>query len=75
MQRTLFKELWVLRFEKMLRLEEEGIVTYESFLDECRKNHKSEKEVQEQLKTLITDEKKHARLVCEVYQSLWRGQR
>ena len=66
MQRKLFRELWVLRFEKMLRLEEEGIVTYESFLDECRKNHKSEKEVQEQLKTLITDEKKHARLVREL---------
>ena len=66
MQRELFKELWVMRFEKMLRLEEEGIQAYESFLDECQKKHKDEKEVLQHLKTLITDEKKHARLVKEL---------
>ena len=66
MQRKLFKELWIMRFEKMLRLEEESMVTYESYLDECKEKHKDEKEVREHLKTLITDEKKHARLVREL---------
>lgn len=55
-----------MRFEKMLRLEEEGLVTYESYLDECKEKHKDEKGVQRHLKTLITDEKKHARLVREL---------
>ncbi len=66
MQRKLFKELWVLRFEKMLRLEEESVVAYESYLDECKEKYKDEKEVQRHLKTLIADEKKHARLVREL---------
>ena len=55
-----------MRFEKMLRLEEESVVAYQSFLDECQEKHKNEKEVREHLKTLITDEKKHARLVKEL---------
>ena len=66
MQRKLFKELWIMRFAKMLRLEEEGIQAYESLLDECQKKHKNEKEVHQDLKTLITDEKKHAKLVQEL---------
>ena len=55
-----------MRFEKMLRLEEEGIEAYAWLLDECQEKHKNEKEVHEHLKTLITDEKKHARLVKEL---------
>jgi rubrerythrin len=66
MQRELFRQLWVMRFEKMLRLEEEALEAYEAVLDECHKNYGDEKEVQAHLKSLITDEKKHARLVQEL---------
>jgi len=66
MQRKLFKELWILRFQKMLRLEEESALAYQEFLDECKEKHKNKKEIQQQLKTLITDEKRHARLVQEL---------
>ena len=66
MQRELFKELWILRFRKMLRLEQESVVAYEELLEECEKKHKSEKEIQQHFKTLIQDEKKHAKLVQEL---------
>lgn len=66
MQRKLFRELWILRFQKMLRLEEESIKAYEMFLGECREKHEDDEEIQQHLKTLIRDEKKHARLVREL---------
>ena len=66
MQRKLFKELWVMRFQKMLRLEEESVETYEEFLGECKKGREEDPEIEQHLKTLITDEKKHARLVQEL---------
>ena len=55
-----------MRFEKMLRLEEESINAYETLFDECKKKYEDEKEAQEHLKKLIVDEKKHARLVREL---------
>ena len=66
MQRQLYKELWVLRFQKMLRLEEESIVGYQKLLEECQKKSEGGLELQNDLKKLITDEKRHAKLVQEL---------
>jgi rubrerythrin len=66
MQRKLFKKLWILRFQKMLRLEEESIEAYEAVLGESKGRLKDDEEIREHLKTLIQDEKKHARLVREL---------
>lgn len=52
-----------MRFQKMLKLEEQSALDYQSLLEECKRKHKEETEVQASLKKLITDEKKHARLV------------
>ena len=62
MERKLFKEVWIMRFEKMLRLEEESILVYEDFL----KNKKLSKEDEKQVKALMIDEKNHAKLVKEL---------
>ncbi len=64
MQRKLYKELWTMRFQKMLKLEEQSITDYESILKECKGKKKSVLETD--LKQLILDEKKHAKLVREL---------
>ena len=63
MQRKLYKELWAMRFQKMLDLEEQSVVAYESVLKECKKPNS---ELETDLKKLILDEKKHAKLVSEL---------
>lgn len=65
MDRRLYKELWRLRFEKMLKLEEGSIVDYQNLLEECKHKYKTHSIVPH-LEKLITDEKKHALLVKEL---------
>lgn len=64
MQKKLYKELWNLRFQKMLVLEEQGILDYKNLLKECTKS--KDEEIAESLKQLIADETKHAKLVREL---------
>jgi len=64
MQRKLYKELWTMRFQKMLKLEEQSITDYGSILKECKGKKNSVLETD--LKKLILDEKKHAKLVREL---------
>ena len=66
MQRKLYKELWVLRFHKMLSLEHQSVEEYQVLLEECQKKSKGEIELQNDLRKLIADEKKHAQLVQEL---------
>ena len=65
MERRLYKELWRLRFEKMLKLEEESVVDYQALLEECKTKYKDHAVVPH-FEKLITDEKKHALLVKEL---------
>jgi hypothetical protein len=65
MDRPLYKELWRLRFEKMLKLEEESIVDYENLLKECKTLHKGHA-IEPHLERLIRDETKHAKLCKEL---------
>ena len=66
MQRSLYKELWAMRFQKMLELERQGAADYQNLLKECQDKHKNQLEIQAHLKKLITDEKKHVKLVQEL---------
>ncbi|OGW87317.1 MAG: hypothetical protein A3C35_08615 [Omnitrophica bacterium RIFCSPHIGHO2_02_FULL_46_11] len=63
MQRKLYKELWGMRFQKMLELEEQSITAYQALLQEFKKKYKDETKLQNDFKQLISDEKKHAELV------------
>ena len=65
MQKKLYKELWNLRFQKMLVLEEQSIQDYEEILKECGKS-KAASETKEKLERLITDETRHAKYVREL---------
>ena len=65
MERRLYKELWRLRFEKMLRLEEESVTDYQALLEECKTKYKSHTLIPH-FERLITDEKKHAHLCKEL---------
>lgn len=71
MERKFYKDLWSLRFKKMLKLEEQSIVDYEKLLAETKKRVQNEI-ISEHLKKLISDEKKHVLLVKELLQILER---
>jgi rubrerythrin len=65
MDNRFYKELWSLRFEKMLKLENDSVVAYQALLKETKKHFKNHSIVAH-LERLITDEKKHALLVEEL---------
>lgn len=67
MQKKLYKELWRLRFEKMLTLEEESIQEYEQILQECTQDN-VQGTVKGRLKQVISDEAAHVKLVQELIQ-------
>ena len=65
MERVFYKELWRIRFTKMLQLEEQSVTDYQALLKECQKKYKGHS-IEANLEKLITDEKKHALLVREL---------
>ena len=65
MQGRFHKELWTMRFQRMLDLELRAAETYEFLLEEC-KQKEEEMSVQEELAKLVADEKKHAKLVQQL---------
>ena len=71
MKRRFYKELWGVRFNKMLDLEEKSVVNYQALLDEC-KSHFRHHSIVAHLERLIIDEKKHAVLVRELIKILDR---
>lgn len=71
MKRRFYKELWSLRFERMLKLEEKSAADYQALIDECKKRFKNHAIVTH-LTQLVVDEKKHALLVRELIKILNR---
>ena len=71
MKRKFYKELWDIRFSKMLELEKKSVVTYQALLDECKKGYEFEA-IKPHFERLITDEKKHVELVEELIDILNR---
>ena len=53
-----------MRFQKMLKLEEQSIADYRALLKECKE--KKNIDLETNLKKLILDETKHAKLVREL---------
>ena len=66
-----YRELWRLRFNKMLRLELQAAEEYRSLLDECAAKHKDHA-ITPHLSRIIKDETRHARLVRELLRILKR---
>lgn len=64
MQKKLYQELWNLRFQKMLTLEEQSVVEYKNLFRECNKS--KNEEAAQKLKLLIADETRHVKLVQEL---------
>ena len=71
MERKLYRELWAIRFKKMLALEKQSVKDYESLLKECRARF-FEHSIEPHLERLIRDEKKHVLLVQELQRILAR---
>lgn len=69
MERKYYKELWSLRFKKMLELEEHGVTAYQAMLDEARKKSKGHP-IEAHLERLVTDEKRHVTLVADLIKIL-----
>ena len=71
MDRRLYRELWALRFKKMLELERGAAREYQAMLDECKTKNKNHS-IEPHLERLVKDEKKHAHLVEELIEILNR---
>lgn len=71
MEPRFYKELWSLRFNKMLALEKKSVVDYQALIEECKKRFKNHSIIAH-LKRLVADEKKHILLVQELIQILNR---
>lgn len=71
MKRRFYKEMWAIRFVKMLRLEEQSITDYQGLLDETHKHYPGHSIIPH-LQRLIADEKKHAILCKELLEILER---
>lgn len=71
MKRKFYKELWHLRFTKMLGLEKQSAGEYEALLGECKKYYKDHAVIPI-FEKLIADEKRHARLVEDLLRILER---
>jgi bacterioferritin (cytochrome b1) len=72
MERTLHKELWKIRFEKMLTLEKEAAHDYQTLIKECDENEQQSHPVKGQLEAILKDEGKHIRLCEELLKILER---
>jgi len=69
MDRKLYKELWCIRFEKMLALEKESLNVYQALIKECpriEKFRQCSSKIQSALEQIAQDEKKHVKLVEEL---------
>ena len=69
MEPRFYKELWGLRFHKMLALEKQSVVNYQALIEECRKRFRSHSIIAH-LERLVADERKHVLLVQELIQIL-----
>jgi rubrerythrin len=71
MENRFYKELWALRFDKMLKLEEQSVTAYRDLLAEIRQKSKDHV-IGPHLERLIADEKRHVGLVRELQEILAR---
>ena len=75
MERRLYKELWMIRFQKMLKLEKDSLGVYQSLIKDCERLEKLDHHkhaIQNHLEKIYEDEKKHVHLVEELIAILER---
>ena len=66
MQIDYLKTLWLLRFEKIKKAENEAAWAYQEVLDDCLLDLAPDDPVIEALKTLVREERMHAGLADEL---------
>ena len=71
MNRELYRELWQIRFNKMLDLEQKAVTEYKALLEESRAISKGHS-IEPHLESLILDEGRHVSLVKKLLAILAR---
>ncbi len=72
MQRETLIEVWKIRFQKMLNLEEEAVDLYQTLIEE-NSQLLDEADVEEYLKEILKDEIKHVKMakkLCQLAEEL-----
>lgn len=66
MRNEYLKTLWMLRFEKMRKSEEEAAWNYQEMLDECLLNLGSDEQMVVLLRQLVREERGHTKMAEEL---------
>lgn len=66
MEYEFLKTLWLLRFEKLRKLEEESAWAYQDLYDQCLVALGSEHEIVRTLQQLVKEERNHEKLAEEL---------
>ncbi len=66
MKNEYLKTLWMLRFDKMRKNEEQAAWAYQEILDECLKHLPKDEEVTQLFSQLVHEERSHAKLAEEL---------
>ncbi len=73
MKNEFLKTLWMLRFQKMKKNEEEAAWKYQEILDQCLTDFKDEKLIVDNLRQLVREERAHERLAEELIQIVYQN--
>ncbi len=73
MKNEFLKTLWMLRFQKMKKNEEEAAWKYQEILDQCLMDFKDEKLIVDNLRQLVREERMHEKLADELIQIVYQN--
>lgn len=73
MKNEILKTLWMLRFQKMKKNEEEAAWKYQEILDRCLMDFRDEKLIVENLRQLVREERMHEKLAEELIQIVYQN--
>ena len=73
MKNEFLKTLWMLRFQKMKKNEEEAAWKYQEILDRCLMDFRDEKLIAENLRLLVREERLHEKLAEELIQIVYQN--
>ncbi len=73
MKNEFLKTLWMLRFQKMKKNEEEAAWKYQEILDQCLMDFTDEKLIVGNLRQLVREERMHEKLAEELIQIVYQN--
>ncbi len=73
MRNEFLKTLWMLRFQKIKKNEEEAAWKYQEILDQCLMDFKDEKNIVDNLRQLVREERMHEKLAEELIQIVYQN--